>query len=61
MHTDHPMTIRRDGGWWIGWVDDVPGVNCQERTYDELVESLRITLREALDLEEAARTGGGDP
>lgn len=61
MQTEYTITIQRDGGWWIGWVDDVPGVNCQERTYDELVESLRITLREALDLEEAARRGGGNP
>jgi predicted RNase H-like HicB family nuclease len=35
--------------WWIGWIEEVPGVNCQERTYDELLESLRITLREALE------------
>jgi len=24
-------------------------VNCQERTYDELLESLRITLEEAIE------------
>ena len=61
MHTEYATTTQRDGGWWIGWVDDVPGVKCQERTYDELVESLRITLREALDLEQTARRGGGNP
>ena len=36
-------------GWWIGWIEQVPGVNCQERTKDELLRSLRVTLREALE------------
>ncbi len=35
--------------WWIGWVEEVPGVNCQEETKDELLETLRVTLREAVD------------
>ncbi len=32
-----------------GWIEEVLGVNCQERTRDELLETLRITLREALE------------
>lgn len=36
-------------GWWIGWIEQVPGVNCQERTKDELLRSLKVTLREALE------------
>jgi predicted RNase H-like HicB family nuclease len=35
-------------GWWIGWIEEVPGVNCQERTKEELLESLRDALKEAL-------------
>ncbi len=35
---------------WIGWIEEVPGVNCQEATRDELVESLTITLKEAIEL-----------
>jgi hypothetical protein len=31
----------------------VPGVNCQEGTRTELIESLTVTLREALDLNRA--------
>ena len=42
--------IKQDGDWWIGWVEEVPGVNCQERTHDELIESLRETLKEAIKL-----------
>ena len=42
--------IKQDGGWWIGWIQEVPGVNCQERTGEELLETLRITLGEMLEL-----------
>jgi predicted RNase H-like HicB family nuclease len=41
--------IRQDGPWWLGWVEEVPGVNAQERTRDELLASLRLVLREALE------------
>ena len=53
--------VKEDGGWWIGWIEEVPGVNCQERTREELLETLRITLREILDLNrEAALAAAGD-
>lgn len=48
MNTYTAVT-KRDGDWWIGWIEEVPGVNCQERTREELLQSLRITLKEALD------------
>ena len=35
--------------WWIGWIEEVPGVNCQERTYEELLDTLKVTLSEALE------------
>ncbi len=41
--------IKQDGDWWIGWVEEVPGVNVQERSREELMISLRVTLAEALD------------
>jgi predicted RNase H-like HicB family nuclease len=34
--------IKRSGEWWIGWLVDLSGVNAQERTRDELLESLKI-------------------
>lgn len=40
---------KNTGEWWVGWIEELPGVNCQERTYDELLESLRVTLIEALE------------
>ena len=42
--------ISQDEGWWIGWIAEVPGVNAQERTKDELLETLADVLREALEM-----------
>lgn len=50
MSAKYTAIIKEDAGWWIGWVKEVPGVNCQEKTREELLETLKITLREALEL-----------
>jgi hypothetical protein len=47
MTTSYTAAIKQEGEWWIGWVEEVPGVNCQEATREELLESLRVTLAEA--------------
>ena len=49
----YTAVIRQDEPWWIGWIEEVPGVNCQEATRDELLESLKVTLREALEFNRA--------
>ena len=46
----YTAVVKRDGDWWIGWIEEVPGVNCQELSREELLESLKITLQEALEL-----------
>ena len=43
--------IRKSEGWWIGWILEVRGVICQERTRSELLDTLQITLREILEYE----------
>jgi predicted RNase H-like HicB family nuclease len=48
MNNKYTAVIKQDGDWWLGWIEEIPGVNCQEATHDELVESLRVTLQEAL-------------
>ena len=49
------------GEWWIGWVQEVPGVTCQERGREELMDTLAVTLEEMLEIRrEAARSGAGD-
>lgn len=45
----YTAVIRQDGPWWIGWVEEVTGVNAQEASREELLESLRDVLREALE------------
>jgi hypothetical protein len=49
MQDKYTAVVKRSGKWWIGWIEEVPGVNCQEATRGALVETLRITLREALE------------
>jgi predicted RNase H-like HicB family nuclease len=50
MKNEYRAVVKNDGNWWIGWIEEVPGVNCQESTHDKLLESLKLTLREALEL-----------
>jgi hypothetical protein len=40
--------INQVGDWWVGWIEGIPGVNCQETSQDELIESLKVTLQEAI-------------
>jgi predicted RNase H-like HicB family nuclease len=50
MDQSYTAVVKQDGQWWIGWIEEVPGVNCQERTREELLESLRSALGEALEM-----------
>ena len=50
MPNTYTAVTKQDGEWWIGWIAEIPGVNCQERTRDELLASLKATLAEAFDL-----------
>ena len=43
--------IKKTGDWWIGWLIDLPGVNAQERTREEAIESLRVGAQEMLATE----------
>ena len=53
MATGYTAVIQRSGEWWIGWVEEVPGVNSQGSTREELVENLRSALSEALEMNRA--------
>jgi hypothetical protein len=50
MRDAYTAVVKRSGEWWIGWIEEVPGVNCQESSKEELLQSLQATLREALEL-----------
>ena len=45
MKNEYTAVLKPDGDWWIGWIEEVPGVNCKEATCEELLETLRVTLR----------------
>jgi hypothetical protein len=49
MKETYTAVIKQHGKWRIGWIEEVPGVNCQEATKEELLESFRVTLREAVE------------
>ena len=48
MNHTYTAVVKRDGEWWIGWVEEVPGVNAQEESRELLITSLRKVLSEAL-------------
>jgi len=54
--------VKRTEEWWIGWIGEIPGVNCQEYTREELLRSLGSALSEALEInrQEALAAAGDD-
>jgi len=61
MQTTYTAIIKQSGPWWSGWIAEIPGVNCQERTKEALKETLRLTFQEALDLyRQTAREAAGE-
>ena len=50
MQNIYTALIKQEDDWWIGWIEEIPGVNCQEMTKEELLETLKITLKEALEM-----------
>jgi len=56
----YTAVVKQDGDWWVGWVEEVPGVNAQEPSRDALLESLKAVLQEALEMNRAeARAAAG--
>ncbi len=53
MATTYTAVIQQHGEWWIGWVEEVPGVNSQGLTREELLDNLRDALEEALEMNRA--------
>jgi len=42
MQGEHTAVIKHEGDWWLGWIEEVPGMNCQEPSRDERIESLTV-------------------
>lgn len=62
FRNEFTAVIKQDNGWWIGWIEEIPGVNSQGETREELLENLRSALEEAIDMNRedaiAAADGG---
>ncbi|MBD3327233.1 type II toxin-antitoxin system HicB family antitoxin [candidate division KSB3 bacterium] len=50
MANTYTAILKQDGPWWIGWIAEIPGVNCQEHSKEALLATLQITLQEAIEL-----------
>ena len=53
MKSDYTAVVKRDGEWWIGWIEEISGVNSQGATREELLVNLRSALQEALEMNRA--------
>jgi predicted RNase H-like HicB family nuclease len=45
----YTAAIKQTPEGWIGWIEELPGVNCQESSRSELLLSLKTTLSEAIE------------
>lgn len=60
MPANYSAVIRHDAKWWIGWVQEIPGVNSQGSSRAELLDNLKSALKEALEMNRAdARKAAG--
>lgn len=64
MSCTYSAVIKESGGWWIGWVREISGVNAQARTREELLAGLQEALREAVEMNrqeaDAGLAGAGE-
>lgn len=61
MKAEYKAVVKKDGSWWVGWVEEIPGVNSQGKTREELMANLASALAEALEMNrESARSAAGD-
>ena len=50
MHSEYTAVIKQEDDFWVGWIEEISGVNCQEETREKLMEALSVALKEALAL-----------
>lgn len=50
MKAEFTAIIKKDGDWWLGWVEEIPGANAQEKTREALLVSLREAAQDILEL-----------
>jgi predicted RNase H-like HicB family nuclease len=61
MRNECTAVVQRDGAWWVGWIQEIPGVNSQGESREELMENLQSALQEIIEPNRAAaRKAAGD-
>jgi len=50
MSSTYTAVVQQDGKWWVGWVEEIPGVNSQATTRERLLKNLHSALKEALEM-----------
>ena len=52
MNTQSTAIVKNEGGWWIGWINGkrFPESTAKKAAREEILETLRVTLRETLSL-----------
>ena len=53
MQGGYTAVVQQRDTWWVGWIEEVPGVSSQGATRGELLENLRSALEEALEMNRA--------
>lgn len=44
MKQQFTAVYKKSGKWYVGWIEEIPGVNTQGRTKKELKENLKDAL-----------------
>ncbi len=61
MDATFTAVFRRDGDWWVAYVEELPGANTQGATLEEARENLREAVALVLQANrELARSEDGD-
>ena len=53
MRSPYTAIIQRSGPWWVGWIEEIHGINSQGATREELIVNLRSALREGIEMNRA--------
>lgn len=50
MTIEYTAIITKDEDWWLGWVEEIPGANAQEKTKEQLIISLQEAVKDIIEL-----------
>jgi predicted RNase H-like HicB family nuclease len=53
MNGSFTAVVQERHPWWVGWIQEIPGVNSQASSREELLDDLRSALGEALEMNRA--------